>query len=91
MNDRDGTHDAVGREAVTALLRDLDALSRVNAVRQPFPVYKPIDLDDPELTAQDGLRPHLVELQLSVPQKIARAAVVGVFIVLAAACGVVLA
>lgn len=91
MNDRDGTHDAVGREAVTALLRDLDVLARANAVQRAFPVYKPIDLDDPELTAEDGLRPPVAELQLTWAQKVARIAVVGLFIMLGAACGVVLA
>ena len=51
--------------------------------------YVPIDEDQPDLTLEDGLRVLPAPIILTPRQKLARAAVISVFILVAAAAGAI--
>ena len=86
---RDPRFNAKARESVTMIIRDLDDFART--IAQPTSRLYPFDEVHPVLTAEDGLIDPPRSKRESLSMKAARIAVVGLFMIVAAACGVVLA
>ena len=86
---RNPRFNAMERESVTITIRELDEL--VRTLDRPKSRLYPFDEVHPVLTAEDGLIGPPRIMGESLARKVARAAVVGLFMGVAAACGVVLA